>query len=224
MPLHKSGNINKVENYRGITLLSVLAKLFTSVINKRLNNWAENYNVYTEGQTGFRSGYSTVDNIFVLKTIIDHFNNSGKKLYTCFIDFRKAFDYVSRTCLWYKLIKMGLRGNILNIIQSMYSQVISSVRDPVTHNLSAEFECKIGLRQGESLSPFLFAMYINDLEEILFVNNKCGVNIFGHKVSLLLYADDAVILADSKEGLQASLDELSIYIYILSKLEFNPKH
>ena len=66
IPLHKKGSINDVENYRGITLLSVLGKLFSKVINNRLSEWAERYFILIEAQAGFRSHMSTVDNIFCL--------------------------------------------------------------------------------------------------------------------------------------------------------------
>ena len=85
-----------MENYRGITLLSVLGKLFTRVINNRLGEWAENYFLLIEAQVGFRPGMGTVDNIFVLHGLITHMLNTGKKLYCTFIDFTKAFDYVVR--------------------------------------------------------------------------------------------------------------------------------
>ena len=123
IPLHKKGSINEVENFRGITLLSTLGKLFSRTINNRLSEWAEKYFILIEAQAGFRPGMSTVDNIFVLHSLITHFINRGKKLYCCFIDFTKAFDYVVRDNLWFKLVKLGLRGNILNIIKSMYQNV-----------------------------------------------------------------------------------------------------
>ena len=152
MPLHKSGSIHCPENYRGITLLSVLGKLFTRVLNNRLGSWAHNYNVYFEAQVGFRSGMSTVDNIFVLHGVITHMINQGNKLYCCFIDFSKAFDYVERNTLWATLIKLGIRGKMLTVLKSIYSHVKSSVR--FNNNLSNEFSCFLGVRQGELLSPF----------------------------------------------------------------------
>ena len=66
VPIFKKGDINEVSNYRGITLLSTLGKLFTRILNNRLNKWAEMYNVYIEAQAGFRKHMGTVDNIFVL--------------------------------------------------------------------------------------------------------------------------------------------------------------
>ena len=120
VPLHKKGNLNDVENYRGITLLSALGKLFTRVVNNRLSEWSENYFVLIEAQAGFRANMSTVDDIFVLHGLISHILNHGEKIYCAFIDFTKAFDYVVRENLLYKLVKLGLRGKILNIIKSIY--------------------------------------------------------------------------------------------------------
>ena len=75
------------DNYRGITLLSTLGKLFTWVINNRLESWAEEYGVYIEAQYGFRKRRGTVDCIFVLSQLVDNFVNSGKKLYAFFCRF-----------------------------------------------------------------------------------------------------------------------------------------
>ena len=122
------GNINNVNNYRGITLLSVLGKLFSRVFNKRLIKWAEMYQVYIEAQAGFRKSMSTVDNVFVLHGLITHTLNGGKRFSFALIDFTKAFDYVVRDMLWYKLIKLGVRGQILKVIKSMYENIKSRVK------------------------------------------------------------------------------------------------
>ena len=159
VPIFKKGDINDVSNYRGITLLSTVGKLFTRILNNRLNKWAEEYSIYIEAQAGFRKHMSTVDNIFVLNGLITHCLNNN--LYCCFVDYSKAFDYIDREIFWYKLIKIGVRGEMLNIIQSIYSTVKSKVKN--INILSEAFACNIGVRQGECLSPFLFSMYLNDL-------------------------------------------------------------
>ena len=81
VPLHKKGDINMPDNYSGITLLSTLGKLFTRVINNRLESWAGEYGVYIEVQYGFRKGRGTIDCIFVLSQLVNNFVISGKKLY-----------------------------------------------------------------------------------------------------------------------------------------------
>ena len=120
IPLHKKGNLNVPSNFRGITLLSILGKIFTRVLNNRLTTWAEDYGIYVEAQNGFRKGRGTVDNLFILQQLIDNYIEKGEKLYAFFIDFTKAFDYVVRDNLWLKLLKCGVKGKMLNIIISMY--------------------------------------------------------------------------------------------------------
>ena len=97
--------------------------MFSRVLNNRLDKWAEEYNVYIEAQAGFRAGMGTVDNIFVLHGVIKRCLSEDKQLYATFVDFTKAFYYVVRENLWLKLIKSGVRGRILNVIQSMYKSV-----------------------------------------------------------------------------------------------------
>ena len=88
-PIFKNkGNPKDPENYRPITLLSNFGKLFTSIINNRLNNFAE----ICEAQSGFRKNFTTADNIFIFKCLIDIVQSQRKKLYCCFIDFKQAFE------------------------------------------------------------------------------------------------------------------------------------
>lgn len=209
IPLHKKGNLNDAENYRGITLLSALGKLFTRVVNNRLSEWSEKYFVLIEAQAGFRANMSTVDDIFVLHGLISHILNHGKKLYCAFIDFTKAFDYVVRENLWYKLIKLGLRGKILNIIKSMYRSVKSRVK--YCNKLGNEFYCKLGVRQGECLSPLLFSMFLNDIEEEFVLSGLEGLDVNTFKIFMLLYADDIVLFSNSPGELQEGLNLLSNY-------------
>ena len=104
-----------------------------------------------------------------------------------FIDYSKAFDYVVHENLWYKLLQCGLKGKILTIIMSMYRCVRSKVYS--NGQVSESFASKLGVRQGECLSPFLFAVYVNDLEYNM-RNTGAGVTVIDMKIFLLLYADD----------------------------------
>ena len=209
VPLHKKGPLDNVNNFRGITLLSTLGKLFTRILNNRLTDWADEYAVYIEAQAGFRAAMSTIDNIFVLHGIINHLINKGEKLFCAFVDFTKAFDYVVHDIIWYKLIRLGVRGKILNVIRSMYSHVKSKVK--VNNDISNGFECHLGVRQGECLSPFLFAMYVNDIENEFQLKGSEGIDIGLLKMFLILYADDIVIFASSAQELQNNLNILSEY-------------
>ena len=211
VPLHKKGPLDNVNNFRGITLLSTIGKLFTRILNNRLTDWADEYSVYIEAQAGFRADMSTVDNIFVLHGLINHLLDKGEKLFCAFVDFTKAFDYVVHDIIWYKLIRIGVRGKILNVIMSMYSHVKSKVK--VNNGVSNGFECHLGVRQGECLSPFLFAMYVNDIENEFQLKGSEGINIGMLKMFLILYADDIVIFAASAQELQNNLNLLSEYCH-----------
>ena len=86
IPIFKNkGDPLSVDNYRPITLLSCIGKLFTAVLNNRLNAYLEEYNLLNENQAGFRSGYSTTDHIFSLNCIIDLLRAQKKKIFCSFI-------------------------------------------------------------------------------------------------------------------------------------------
>ena len=209
VPILKKGDVDTPNNYRAITLLSTFGKLFTKVVNERLNIWAEKYNVYIESQAGFRKNMGTVDNVFILHGIVTHLLNNNKKMIALFVDFTKAFDYLVRDVIWYKLIKFGVRGKMLDIIRSMYDNVRSRVK--YNNTISEDFECCLGVRQGESLSPFLFSMYLNDIEEYYILNGFEGIDLGILKLFLLLYADDIVIMSETEEGLHKGLKLLETY-------------
>ena len=216
VPLYKNkGDINDCNNYRGITLLSCVGKLFTSVLNERLKEFSDFHNIIGESQAGFRHEYSTLDHIFVLKNVIDLFKWKNKKLFCLFVDYAKAFDSVWREGLWYKLVKSNVKGKILNVIQSMYANIKSCVL--LNDELSETFVCSTGVRQGENLSPLLFAYYVNDIEEEL-INKRCKFLDFSDdfvnrllKILVLMYADDTVVLCDSEEEMRRVLTALHSY-------------
>ena len=82
------------ENYRPITILSCFGKLFTSVLNLRLNDFVEHNDSLEENQAGFRKGYATSDHIFTLHAMVEILKSRKKKLFCTFVDFKKAFDNV----------------------------------------------------------------------------------------------------------------------------------
>ncbi len=128
IPVYKKGSTCDTNNYRGITLVSCMAKLFTTIINKRLTDWCDENSVLTDAQFGFRKGRSTVDAIFVLSSLIEKTLNDKGRLYCAFVDLRKAFDCVNRNALWYKLYNSGIGGKMLRIARSMYMTVKSCVK------------------------------------------------------------------------------------------------
>ena len=99
LPLYKKGKINAPGNYRGISLCDVMSKVYSSIINARLQDWVETNNITGEYQAGFKRNYSTVDHMFTLMSFVQKQFFLKRKLYVAFIDFEKAFDSVNRTIL-----------------------------------------------------------------------------------------------------------------------------
>ena len=151
-------------------MVSCLGKLFTSILNCRLQKFAEHFHLISENQTGFRKQYSTVDHIFSLHMLINILNNQTKKLYCKFIDFQKAFDTVWREGLWLKILESKIRGKCFNVMYNLYQNIKSCVQ------VNGEFQYNLGVRQGDNLSPFLFSLYLNDLEHFLVSNGFKGVS------------------------------------------------
>ena len=129
-------------------------------------------------------------------------------LFTCFVDFKSAFDSVWREALLVKLYAVGIRGRIWEIIKDMYKEVFYRVK--VDGGLTEEFSSTIGVKQGCVLSPILFKLFIADIVNIF--DGSCDpVSLGSSKISCLCYADDIVILSESADGLQKCLDKLSSY-------------
>jgi len=226
IPIYKKkGSIDDPDNYRGITLLSCIGKLFTALINQRLSVFLEANNLLGEEQAGFREGYSTLDHIFILNGVIEMYLGKKMRIYAAFVDYKKAFDSIDRTSLWSKLLLYGIEGKVFNVIQNLYNDAKSCLR--VNNDISEYFSASRGVRQGENLSPLLFSIYLNDLENYI-KEESGGVRIeataealhFYVNLYVLLYADDTIILSESPEDLQGSLDTLNEYCKIW-KLEVN---
>jgi len=108
--LYKGGDYSQFDNYRGITVGPVLAKVFAMILESRMSQWVETNDLRAKGQAGFRKDFRTTDNLFILRTLIKQARFQKKKLYTCFVDFKKAFDTVPRDCCgrcWRDLASVG---------------------------------------------------------------------------------------------------------------------
>ena len=206
LPVYKKGDSTEPSNYRGITLVSCFGKLFTVIVNERLKKWALQNDIVTDAQFGFKADYSTIDAIFILESFISKTLRDKKKLYCAFVDLKRAFGSVYRNGLWYKMINIGLDGKLFHLIRSIYLDVKSCVKS--INSLSEFFDSNIGLLQGEVLSPFLFSLFLNDLELHLQQSTSAGLTLDQLSIYLFMFADDAVIFSDSVDGLQSSLNNL----------------
>ena len=135
--------------------------------------------------------------------------NSGKKLYTAFIDYEKCFDKVNRAFLWQKLVRQGVSTKLVNAIKATYSSVKSSIK--FNDQISAPINSLSGLKQGDSNSSLLFIMFVNDIID----NIKYDIDdIFTAdqlKLFLLLFTDDQALFSTSPSSLQSMLTDIENY-------------
>ena len=191
-------------NYRGISLLSCIYKLYTSLLNERLVKHTDANNLIADEQNGFRKDRSCLDHIFSLTSIIRNRKSKNLDTFCAFIDYQKAFDWVNKDMLLFKLLKFfKLRGKIYDAIKCLLMNSVAKVR--INQMYTDWFSISSGVRQGDTLSPTLFSMYINDLAQG--INNlACGIDIDNFQTGILLYADDVVIIAPDEEKLQRQLN------------------
>ena len=191
-PILKKGEKTVCDNHRGITLLSHAGKIYTRILEMRLRDCVED--VLDDCQFGFRPGRSTTDAVFTVKMMLDKCWEWGFDKYALFIDLQKAFDRVNRSLLWRILQEdhYNVPAKLVRVIRSIYSQCVIKVRTQKIE--SAEFNIESGVRQGDVLSPLLFIIFMD----------KCirDVRIGENGEETLLYADDVVVMANSRTDVQ----------------------
>ena len=119
--LFKKGDRNLASNYRGISLINSCDKLFGKILFNRLDSWTKNKELLSEFQAGFREGYSTADNVFNFFQVVQQsWGKKREKVYCFFVDFKAAFDGISRNSLLYKLFQMGVSSKFCSALKSIY--------------------------------------------------------------------------------------------------------
>ena len=212
-PIYKKGKTTDPDNYRGLAIGSAFGKLFSIILLNRLLKYIDHKSLISPNQIGFMKGSGTPDHIFLLQTIIEKVVKKGKKrLYAAFIDFKKAYDTVNRDLLLKRLKSLGINGIFLRNIAAMYTKTEYSVK--LKTGRSKNIQSNLGLKQGCPLSPMLFNLYVDDIAEV-FDESCCPIELQNMKINHFLYADDLVLISESSEGLQNSLDK--VYQFANSK-------
>lgn len=180
-PIYKSGDRDRVNNYRPISVLPSLSKILERIMNGRLTKYLENNNILSDRQYGFRSKKSTNDAVHDLTNHIVKAMDKGSKPLAIFLDLAKAFDTVSIPKLILKLEALGVRGNQLKLFHSYLTNRSQCVK--VGEYLSKDLPVEHGVPQGSILGPTLFLVYINEM---------CNINL--ERGKLVAFADDTALI------------------------------
>ncbi|KAK3538840.1 hypothetical protein QTP86_015967 [Hemibagrus guttatus] len=194
VPLFKKGDQRVCSNYRGITLLSLPGKVYSTVLERRVRPLVEPR--IQEEQCGFRPSRGTLDQLYILHRV-----EFAQPVHMCFVDLEKAFDRVPRGILWEVLWEYGVRGPLLRAVRFLYNRSRSLVR--IASCKSDLFPVHVGLRQGCPLSPVLFIVFMDRISRRS--QGLEGVRFGDHRISSLIFADDVVLLASSGLDLQHAL-------------------
>ena len=178
-PLFKSGDRTDADNFRPITLLTLINKIFEKLIHEKMVAFINKHEILSNSQYGFRKGHSTSHAVTHLsESVIKHLENK-KVCALLFIDLKSAFDTVNIHLLLSKLDHYGFRGNILKLLSSYLQGRKQFIKSGLIESCVLDVVC--GVPQGSVLGPLLFTLYINDI-----VN--CS------KFESILFADDAALL------------------------------
>ncbi|KAK3524371.1 hypothetical protein QTP70_028025, partial [Hemibagrus guttatus] len=191
VPIFKNkGDVQSCSNYRGIKLMSHTMKLWERVVEARLRKVVE----ICEQQYGFMPRKSTTDAIFALRILMEKYRDGQRELHCVFVDLEKAYDRVPREELWYCMRKSGVAEKYVRVVQDMYERSRTVVRCAVGQ--TEEFNVEVGLHQGSALSPFLFAIVMDQLSE----------EVRQESPWTMMFADDIVICSESREQVEENLE------------------
>ena len=201
---NSSGDLHSTDNYRGVTLSSVLALMFENGLRLKFGNFLSSHDL----QFGFKPKHSVNHAVFTLKSCVNYYTERGSSVYVAFLDYSKAFDTISHSGLFLKLMDQKVPLCFLLIIMFWYLNMEYNVKWAKVRSNSFPVLC--GTKQGGILSPDFFAVYINDLIIIL---KKMGIgcHMINFFIACILFADDMSLIAPTREALQRMIDVCAAY-------------
>ena len=200
--LHKKGDPTDLENYRPISLLNHLYKLFTRIITDRLETKLDFYQ--PKEQAGFRKNFGTNDHLHCIKGIIEKSIEYNRPLVLAFVDFRKAFDTIEFNSIMKALEESRIDYRYSRLIKNIYNNATMTVR---LHKDTKCIKINRGIRQGDTLSPKLFTAVLEHAFKQLDWDTN-GIKVDGEMLSHLRFADDIVLMGDNLKTIGTMLAEL----------------
>ena len=198
-PIFKSGCKSKTENYRPISLTSLIGKLFESIIRDKIVNYLETNSLINYSQFGFRLKRSCVTNLLDFFDEVTKEYDQHKSVDIIYLDFQKAFDKVPHKRLMHKLHSIGIRGKLYEWIKEWLRNRKQSV--VVNGHKSTWISVTSGVPQGSVLGPILFLIYINDIDNGM----SAYISKFADDTKLMIPAISTI----NCDNLQSDLDKLN---------------
>ena len=187
VPIYKGRDPLSMDNYRGISLTSVIGKPFERILLQRITPVLKESGIPHYTQTAYQAGISCSDPSAVVQEAVKKYIEDGATAYQCFYDLEKAFDSIEYSVLLDHLYKSGVNGKTWRLIRSFYNNPCGQVR--IGSQLSRAITLQRGVRQGSVLSPMLFLLVMDSLLKDL-ANEMAGISIEGIYAGSLCHADD----------------------------------
>ena len=201
----KKGDVTECGNWRGITLISVSCKVFGRVIIDRIRNGVDNK--LRKEQAGFRRERSTVEQIFILRNIIEQVAEWQSTLYIIFVDFEKVFHSVHRESLWKIMPSFGIPDKLIRMLKILYDGSECAVLDG---GVEIEwFKIKTGVEQSDVISCFIFLLVVDWIMKRTTENGNTGIKCKFMSIRGLRFADD--LLSSTQQHAQAKATTLNEY-------------
>jgi hypothetical protein len=208
------GKSVSVSDYRGITISPVVSKVFENCLLKKFGGYLHS----SSHQFGFKKNVGCNHAIYAIRKTIDHFTSNGSTVNVCSLDLSKAFDKVNHYSLFIKLMNVKIPRNFIEILKDWSCNVSTCVRWECTYSNFVKLNC--GVRQGGVLSPFLFAIVVDDIIVDL-SSKKLGCHISQICCGVFLYADDIILLSISLSELQTMVNVCLTRLNIID-MKVNP--
>ena len=218
MPVFKSGDATMLDNYRGISLLSIPGKVYSLLIGSRFKEWADQQ--LLDAQCGFRPSRGCNDAIFGLRRVLEEAMRRHRNSYMCFIDLSKAYDSIPRDLAWKILELRGMPRKIVSLLRDLHTDTYCALRGDHQHKESW-FEVKTGFKQGDVNAPLLFNLFIDTVVRCIEPLLKQSGVTFVYKVDgqlreskardlqeiawILMFADDIALITEDEQQMQHAI-------------------